>query len=462
MQKPTVDRRKFLKMLLSVGILPAWYRLASAQQDEIDVLVIGAGVAGLVAAQQLQQEGYRVVLLEARARYGGRVWTNRDLNGLALDMGASWIHGVEGNPLTELADELQVARVETDYDNGVTYYSDGSVMEDADADEYYGIFEEIIETAYAVAEERDNDLPLSEAIRLALIELEYEFDEEENQILSYFINTIIEHEYANQVGNLSAWYWDESGEFDGEDVVFPNGYDWLTDHLAQGLDIRLEMPVTQIDYSADEGVRVMAGGQTFTADYAVVTVPLGVLKANAITFNPPLPQAKQHAIQRLQMGVLSKLYLHFPEVFWDADALLIGYVDATSQGRWGECLNLANVVQQPILLCFNAGRYGVEVESLSDAEIIAGAMTMLRTIYGNDIPEPLGHLRSNWSNDPYSHGSYSSYGVGSTPDDIEALAEPVADVLFFAGEATNFEHTGTVHGALISGQRVAEEVVEAS
>ncbi|MFZ4826696.1 MAG: FAD-dependent oxidoreductase [Phototrophicaceae bacterium] len=461
MPKPILDRRKFLKMLLSVGMMPSLSGARIARQDAFDVVVIGAGVAGLAAAQTLQQDGYRVVVLEARARYGGRVWTNRDLNGLALDMGASWIHGVNGNPLTELADELNITRVETDYDNGATYYSDGSIMEDADADEYYRIFEEIIETAYAITEERDNDLPLSEAIRLALVELEYEFGEEENQILAYFINSIIEHEYANDASNLSAWYWDESGGYTGEDVLFPNGYDWLTNHLAQGLDIRLEMPVKQIDYSADEGVRVMAEGQTFVAATAVVTVPLGVLKANAITFNPALPSAKQQAIQRLQMGVLSKLYLQFPEVFWDADAHLIGYVDAESRGRWGECLNLADVVQQPILLCFNAGQYGQEVESLSDADIIAGAMTMLRTIYGDDIPAPIGHLRSNWSNDPYSYGSYSSYGVGSTPDDIEALAESVADVLFFAGEATNFDYSGTVHGALISGQRAAEELIEA-
>jgi hypothetical protein len=174
-------------------------------------------------------------------------------------MGASWIHGVDGNPLTELADELNIMRVETDYDNGVTFYSDGSPMPDADADEYYSIFEEIIETAYVIAEERDHDLPLSEAIQLALVELEYEFDDEENQILAYFINTTIEHEYANRVGKLSAWYWNESEAYAGEDVVFPNGYDWLTDHLAQGLDIRLEMPVTQIDYAYEEGVRVWAG-----------------------------------------------------------------------------------------------------------------------------------------------------------------------------------------------------------
>lgn len=461
MHKPIIDRRKFLKMLLSVGIMPSVSVARVAQEDDIEVVVVGAGVAGLAAAQTLQQDGYRVVVLEARARYGGRVWTNRDLNGLALDMGASWIHGVDGNPLTELADELNIMRVETDYDNGVTFYSDGSPMPDADADEYYSIFEEIIETAYVIAEERDHDLPLSEAIQLALVELEYEFDDEENQILAYFINTTIEHEYANRVGKLSAWYWNESEAYSGEDVVFPNGYDWLTDHLAQGLDIRLEMPVTQIDYAYEEGVRVRAGGQTFVAGAALVTVPLGVLKANAITFNPALPSSKQQAIQRLQMGILSKLYLQFPEIFWDEEARFIGYVDAEARGRWGECLNLADVVKQPILLCFNAGQFGQEVESWSDADIIEGAMSMLRTIYGEAIPAPIGHLRTNWSNDRYSYGSYSSYGVGSTPDDIEALAESVADVLFFAGEATNLDYPGTVHGALMSGQRAADELIEA-
>jgi hypothetical protein len=90
------------------------------------------------------------------------------------------------------------------------------------------------------------------------------------------------------------------------------------------------------------------------------------------------------------MGILSKLYLQFPEIFWDEEARFIGYVDAEARGRWGECLNLADVVKQPILLCFNAGQFGQEVESWSDADIIEGAMSMLRTIYGEAIPALLG------------------------------------------------------------------------
>jgi len=199
-------------------------------------------------------------------------------------------------------------------------------------------------------------------------------------------------------------------------------------------------------------------GRLMSAAHGVKPLRLGVLKAGTVAFTPPLPAAKQKAIQRLGMGVLNKLYLRFPRRFWDADAELINYIPA-QHGRWAESLNMAYYTDAPVLLCFNAGIYGTATEALSDAEVVAAAMTSLRTIYGADIPAPTAHLRTRWAADPYARGSYSFAAVGSSPADRDALAAPVGGRLFFAGEATYRDYPSTVHGAYLSGRRAAANIL---
>lgn len=465
----TVSRRQLLKLFLAsaaASALPASLlaRATSprAQSDATatHVLILGAGVAGLTAARLLHDAGYRVLLLEGRDRFGGRLWTNRTLDNIPLDMGASWIHGIDGNPLSELMNEVGVVSVPTDYDNLAVYGADGSPVSEDDAATYEDLFNTVLERAAEIAEASDIDLTLGAAIQQAITDLDEELDDNRSRALAYLINATIEHEFAASVNGLSAWNWESDEAFGGEDVIFPDGYDWLTHYLAEGLDIRLNTTVTEIRYD-DQGVEITAGGETFTADYAIVTLPLGVLKAQVVTFDPPLPAEKQHAIQNLYMGVLNKLYLRFPDVFWDMDADVIGYVGEEA-GQWAEFVNVAAVTGLPVLLCFNAGDYGLAIESMSDDQIIASAMQTLRTLYGADIPEPTGYLVTRWGRDPFSYGSYSSYGVNSTPDDRAALAETLADVLFFAGEATHSAYPGTVHGALLSGQRAAEALMESA
>lgn len=463
---PKLSRRQALKALLLGSSMPALAKLLLtkpapliAQDDASTVIIIGAGVAGLTAGRLLQAEGFTVTMLEARNRYGGRVWTDRSL-GVPLDMGASWQHGTQGSPLTPLINQLGIRTVITDYDNIAVYDDEGNRFDEDDLEEYAGAFEALIEAAYAISEDSDTDMPLSRAIAAAVDELDEELTTAERQVLAFAINSVIEHEYAASADQLSAWWWDEADDYGGDDRLFPDGYDWLTTYLATGLDILISTPVTRISYS-DDGVQIDTSNGTFSADYALVTVPVGVLKAGSITFQPALPADKRAAIANLHSGVLNKLYLRFDRVFWDEDVTVIGHVDAAQRGYWSETLNLAPVIGQPILLCFNAGDFGLETEALSDADVIESAMGVLRTIYGDNIPAPTGYLRTSWGRDPYAMGSYSSYGVGSSPDDREALAAPIDDVLFFAGEATERDHPSTVHGAMLSGQRAADEIIDA-
>lgn len=424
----------------------------------VDVIVVGAGVSGLAAARQLQDAGVKVLVLEGRDRIGGRVWTDRTWADAPLDMGASWIHGVRGNPIAELAEELDINMVATDYDNMAVYDYDGRELRDEELTELDEWVEAVLEDAAALGEELNQDISLQEGVNRVLVE-EALIATDQRQI-NYALNTLVEHEYANDISQMSLWNWDEDEELGGDDVLFPGGYDWLVQALAGGLDIRLNHVVSQVAYD-ESGVRVLTSVGEFAAARAIITLPLGVLQKGTVQFEPPLPPAKQAAIHKFGFGVLNKLYLRFPEVVWDKEADLLGYI-AEIKGEWAEYVNIYKVTGQPILLCFNAGEYGLAIEKMGDEEVVAAAMQVLRTIYGPNIPDPTGWLITRWGSDPFAWGSYSSPGIGSSNADRRTLAEPIANRLFFAGEATIPDYSATVHGAYLSGQRAAKQILELS
>lgn len=359
-------------------------RAAAAAVDEVAdegarVVVVGAGLAGLGAARELHGLGYQVTVVEGRDRRGGRTFTDHSL-GLPLDLGASWIHGIEGNPLSALADDLGVERgPATDWVNELEFGPDGAELTDAG----YAAADEALDAVLAYAaeqsEQRDEDAPLRDVVEEALADLD--LDEEVEVVTRHYLNTTIEHEYAGSLEQLSAWWWDEGEGYGGEDQLLPGGYVGLVDGLAEGLDVRTGRVVQRIT-TDDEEVTVASDVDSVTADHVVVTLPLGVLKAGTVSFAPPLPEDKATAIERLGMGLLDKVYLRFPEVFWDADADAIGWASPDADGRWAEWLNVAKVTGEPVLLGFNAAGYAEQLEVLSDEEVLADAMAVLRTIYG--------------------------------------------------------------------------------
>ncbi len=423
------------------------------KKDE-KIIVVGAGMAGLSAARVLQEAGYEVVLLEARARVGGRVHTSYEWPDTPLDLGASWIHGVEGNPLTALAEAVGAERMVTDYDNGILYDQDGRLLGDrgwVKAEEYEGIIDQAIEQA----SESDEDQSVMDAVA-TLIDIE-SLSAQEQQYLNLVLNYKLEQEWAADVTELSASYTEEGEAFGGEDVVFPNGYHDLIEHMARELDIRLEHVVQKISYN-EEGVSITSNKGVLTGDRAVITLPLGVLQRDTVQFEPPLPQAKQNAINMLGFGVLNKVYLRFPDAFWQTEPEWI-FSLSEKRGEWSEWFNLYPYIKKPILLAFNSGRFGQEVEKLSDDEMITQAMTVLRNLYGNDIPDPEAWQITRWIDDKFAYGSYSFPTVGANHQVREELARPVANRLFFAGEATESDYPATVHGAFLSGKREAERII---
>ena len=439
-------RRSHLASLLALLAAPSAVQAQSGQH----VIVIGAGLAGLSAARDLVAAGAKVTVLEARDRIGGRIWTSRAWPDLPMDMGASWIHGVEGNPLTALADAAGAGRVETRYDSAMSLDASG---EEIDLTDVYAMAEDLIDEARDLAEEAEDDLSLEAAV--AEVEDWDEADADTRRLIRHVVNGAVEAEYGGSWSELSAWYFDEAKEFDGEDALFPGGYDQIVNHLAQGLDIRTGQVVTGIAPEGAGVVVTLADGTVLTADHAVLTVPLGVLKAGDIAFGLGLAPEREAAIATLGMGLLNKCWLRFDRVAWPDDVDWIEWI-GPKDALWAQWVSLARTTGAPVLLAFHAGDQARAMEKLSDAEMIASAHAALMAMFGPDFPAPIDAQITRWSEDPFSQGSYSFNAIGCAPDTRRALRGPDWDArLIFAGEAAEPDHWGTAHGAVLSGRAAA-------
>lgn len=458
----TMHRRRFLQGvgLSSLAMLAACRAdelkaaAVSAPSNRTGVIVVGAGISGLAAARQLADQGEDVLVLEARDRIGGRIWTSDDWDGAPVDLGASWIHGVDNNPITALAARAGARTLVTDLESTTDYLSQGSEAEGPKAKALERWREETADALATYQNNQDRDASMR-----AVVERELDWPELSNDAKS-MINSALndyEHEYSGSVRQMSALYFDSDTPINGDDVLFPDGYEQITEFLAAGLPIRTGHVVKHIDWNSS-GVTVATTKGTFRADHVLVTLPLGVLQSGAVTFGPGLPAAKRTAISRLGMGLLNKCYLRFPEKFWP-DTDWLNYVPALDKhGQWAQWINVTRVNGQPVLLGFNAADFGRAIEGWSDTRIVDSAMKTLRTIFGSDIPAPTGSQISRWASDPYARGAYSFNKVGSTPAMRDQLAASVDDRVYFAGEATHRKSFATVHGAYLSGIRAAKEI----
>ncbi|PIA57204.1 hypothetical protein AQUCO_00600141v1 [Aquilegia coerulea] len=495
-------------------------------KDKKRIIVIGAGPAGMTAARHLQRQGFSVTILEARDRIGGRVYTDHSSLSVPVDLGASIITGVEADVATErrpdpsslicsqLGLELTVLNSDCPLYDIVTGQKVPSELDEALEAEFNALLDDVavlVSKKGELADKMSLEGGLEYALKRRRVALagfnaeELEFDalmntsldtetdcdangissriSSEKETLSPFERRVMNWHFANLEYGCAALlkavslpYWNQDdvyGGFGGAHCMIKGGYSSVIESLGKDLQIHLNHVVNEVSYSMkgydeiDESngkVTVStSNGREFVGEAVLITVPLGCLKANTIKFSPSLPDWKQSSIRQLGFGVLNKVVLEFPEVFWDDS---VDYFGATAEETdlRGQCFmfwNVKKTVGAPVLIALVVGKAAIDGESMSSTDHVNHALKTLRRLFGTaSVPDPVASVVTNWGQDPFSRGAYSYVAVGASGEDYDILGRPVGNCLFFAGEATCKEHPDTVGGAMMSGLREAVRIMD--
>ncbi|CAK9325156.1 unnamed protein product [Citrullus colocynthis] len=457
---------------INFGVSPTFTSQVSEEGSEGTVIIIGAGLAGLAAARQLLSFGFKVIVLEGRNRPGGRVYTQKmgqEGKFAAVDLGGSVITGIHANPLGVLARQLSIPLHKV-RDNCPLYKPDGTLIgKDIDAKIEF-IFNKLLDKVTELRKIMGglaNNISLGTVLEKLRQLYAVARSKDERQLLDWHIANL---EYANAgcVSNLSAVHWDQDDPYEmgGDHCFLAGGNGRLIKALCEGVPIFYGQVVNTIKYGS-EGVEVIAGDQVFQADMVLCTVPLGVLKRKHIRFEPELPKRKLAAIERLGFGLLNKVAMTFPHVFWGEDLDTFGCLreHCHQRGEFFLFYGYHTVSGGAVLIALVAGEAAEAFECTDPTVLLHRVLGILRGIFspkGIDVPNPIQSICTRWGSDPFSYGSYSHVQVGSTGSDYDILAESVWNRLFFAGEATTKQYPATMHGAFLSGLREASCIYQAT
>jgi len=435
------------------------------------VLVICAGMAGLVAARLLHDSGCSVTLREARQRIGGRVWTD-DRIGAPVDLGGSWVHGVEGNPLTLWCSKLGVRLITSEADRLLIDERASARTRTAQRRKSF-MGAAAFGTAIAFAGWKSKFLtnvrgPRSVSVKDAIEPLLHAswLPEVDRLVIATFIEGS-EGVNGSVWDQLSAEEWFPTEGLDGN-AQPQGGFQPLLDDAARGLDVRLNSPVGTLAWHVNGVAATLDNGERLEAERAIVTLPVALLRDGRFRLDPPPPLEQQQAIGRLGYGagVLGKIYLRFPHVFWPEKSKWFGRLPDRPdlRGTFNTFVSHVEETGLPILLSFANGHSAVRYDrETSDEMVKDAALASLRKMFGgNKVPEPEAFVFPRWLSDPWSLGGYSYPAIGSPPEDHFDHARPLGNRIFFAGEATEPVEYGTIHAALWSGEQAAEAIYAAA
>jgi monoamine oxidase len=438
-----------------------------------DVVVIGAGAAGVAAAIELGRTGLSVVILEARNRIGGRIFTHRDpVLDSPIEFGAEFIHG-KPPEVWEMMRERRAAISEVDGDNwcvnqgrltSCDFFSQVDSILDKMSDESDD--ESFLEFLQRCFPERNGDLKLAQAKQRA-VNYVSGFNAADPGLVG--VHWLVKSMRAEETMDGSRAFRSQNGYADLLDVF---RYRLAKAHVA----VQTETVVEQIAWrkgKADVIARAPQSAVKLTASHLLVTLPLAVLQTapgevGAVRFDPVLPRQKTDAMNKLEMGKVIRVVLRFRERFWQSIAPstsknLSEMSFLFSNDEWFPTWWTKMPERLPIITGWAPFQSAERLSGRSREFVLARSLATLARLLGVGILDLERWLEAayfhDWQSDPFSRGAYS-YGKVGSDGAQEELGRPLDNTLFFAGEATDISgNNGTVHGAIASGRRAAREIL---
>ena len=412
---------------------------------DFDIAIVGAGAAGLAAARTACDAGLRTLVLEAKDRVGGRAYTESASLGLPFDHGCRWMHSASRNPFVGIAralgyDPAPEQRIRyvflDDAPGGGRWTTEAEARDWADfADRSFGAIEAVgkagRDVAAAAAVERGARWSTLFAAWSAMM-------------TSVDLDAYSTVDHCRYVDTKENW-------------VVPEGFGALIAHYGAGLPVTLNAPVTRIAWGGP-GVRLETPQGTVYARVAILTASTNVLASGRIRFDPVLPDWKAEAIAAVPIGNANKIAFSVRRDIFGGPAGRFSIFSSTGTDAMNFQLRPSGEL---VASGFVGGRAADALEKAGPAEAKALALEKLSAVFGTDFAkEVTGSCVTAWGSDPYILGGYSAAKPGQAHRRAD-LATPVADRLFFAGEATHMDFYSTAHGAYLSGVAAAAEAAGA-
>jgi monoamine oxidase len=404
--------------------------------NEIEVAIIGGGAAGIAAGRRLHAAGVDCLVIEARARLGGRAWTISDASGYALDLGCGWLHSADRNPWAKVAEEQGRT-----IDKTRPPWTKPSLPIRFPLDEQQD-FRQAMDGLYDRLEAmlaNGGDVPASEALPRG---------GRWNNLITAVGTYISGAELDHVSGRDFVDYQDT-----GINWSVVEGYGAAI--AAAGSDLRaaFECPVTRIDHSGRK-IKIETAKGTIAADQAIVTLPTAVLAGNEALFFPTLAD-KINAARGLPLGLADKLFIALVDAEeFEPNSRVFGQTDSVATASYQ-----IRPFGRPMIEAYYGGSHAATLESGGDRAFLDFAVTELSGLFGNSFAARLKPIAIHrWGADPFSQGSYS-YALPGKADCRAALAASVDGRLFFAGEACSRGDFSTAHGGWFTGNAAAEQVI---
>nr|XP_043610349.1 polyamine oxidase 1 [Erigeron canadensis] len=433
-------------------------------QNHCSVIIIGAGISGISAAQVLAKNGVEdILILEASDSIGGRI-KKQDFGNVSVELGAGWIAGVGGkqsNPVWDLAVQSNLRTCFSDYSNARynIYDKSGKIFPSGVAgDTYKKAVEMAIEKLRT-----DQESLLSSAHHVSQLSTKPETP------IELAIDFILHDFEMAEVEPISTYVDFGEREFL---VADPRGYEYLLYKMAEEflftsdgkiLDNRLKLNtvVREIQHSRDGVTVTTEDGSVYEATYVILSVSIGVLQSQLISFEPYLPRWKTEAIKKCDIMVYTKIFLKFPSKFWPCGPGKEFFIYAHERrGYYTFWQHMENAYPgSNILVVTLTNGESIRVECQSDQETMREAMEVLRNMFGPDIPEATDILVPRWYNNRFQRGSYSNYPIYANSQLVENIKAPVGRI-YFTGEHTSEKFNGYVHGGYLAGIDTGKALLE--